>query len=71
MERLIDNNYDQQSIHLFRSLKGNFITYVEKYEKSAGIFTVNVVNNLHSYILLYLNRLIHGLLKVSKRVYDK
>lgn len=32
---------------------------------------MNIVNNLHSYILLYLNRLIHGLLKVSKRVYDK
>jgi hypothetical protein len=71
MEQIFANNYDQQAIHCFRALKGNFFNHVEKYEKASGIFTVNIVNNLHSYILLYLNRLVHGLLKVSKRVYDK
>jgi hypothetical protein len=71
MEQVFSNNYDQQAIHCFRSLKGNSFSHVEKYEKAAGIFTVNIVNNLHSYILLYLNRLLHGLLKVSKRVYDR
>jgi hypothetical protein len=30
-----------------------------------------MVKNLHSYIILYLNRLIHGLLTVSKEFYEK
>jgi hypothetical protein len=29
-----------------------------------------MVKNLHSYITLYLNRLIHGLLTISKKFYD-
>lgn len=71
VEQIFENNYDQQAVHLFRSLKGNYFTHVDRIEKAAGVFTINIVNNLHSYILLYLNRLIHGLLRVSKRVYDK
>jgi hypothetical protein len=30
-----------------------------------------MVHNLHSYIVLYLNRVIHGLLTVSKEFYEK
>jgi hypothetical protein len=30
-------------------------------------YSIDVVNNLHSYTLAYLNRLIHGLLTVSAR----
>jgi hypothetical protein len=71
LEQIFANNYDQQAIHCFRSLRGNSFSHVERFEKAAGIFTVNIVNNLHSYIIHYLNRLIHGLLKVSKRVYDR
>jgi len=36
-----------------------------------GKFATQMVKNLRSYILLYLNRIIHGLLKVSKNFYDK
>ena len=35
------------------------------------MFATHMVKNLHSYILLYLNRLIHGLLSVSKLFFEK
>lgn len=34
------------------------------------MFASHMVKNLHSYIILYLNRLIHGLLIVSKYFYE-
>jgi len=34
-------------------------------EKVCGKFTVKIVNNLHTYVLTYLNRLIHGLMTVA------
>ena len=36
-----------------------------------GKFATKTVNNLHSYIVIYLNRLIHGLLTVSKQLYEE
>ena len=71
LAQIFVNNYDQQAAHLFRSLRGSHFTHVETIEKAAGVFTYNIANNLHSYVLLYLNRLIHGLLKVARRVYDR
>lgn len=71
VEELFENNYDQQAVHIFRSVLSTGFTNVEKIEKASGVFAVSIVNNLHSYIILYLNRLIHGLLKVSKKFYDK
>ena len=47
------------------------MTNIPKYEKASGKFARQMVKNLHSYITLYLNRLIHGLLTVSKTFYDK
>lgn len=39
--------------------------YISIYEKAFGKYSCQVVKNLHTYIIKYLNRLIHGLIKVS------
>ena len=70
MKELQKNNFDQQSKLLLRELERDGFTHIEKYEKACGKFAYKTVNNLHSYIVLYLNRIIHGLLKVSKELYD-
>jgi hypothetical protein len=46
-------------------LKGN--NSVQKYERIAANYSIDIVNNLHSYIITYLNRLIHGLLTVANK----
>lgn len=66
MSEVQENNYDQQSRLLLRELEKDGFTHVERYEKACGKFGFKIVANLHSYIVLYLNRIIHGLLKVSK-----
>ena len=40
--------------------------YIDEGEKISGKFCSKIVKNLHSYIIDFLNRLIHGLLKVGK-----
>lgn len=56
---------------MLRYLKEDEINYIPKYEKAYGKFSAHMVKNLHSYIVLYLNRLIHGLLTIAKEFYDK
>ena len=70
MKGIESNNYDQQAQLLLRELERDGFTHVERYEKACGKFAVKTVNNLHRYIVLYLNRIIHGLLTVSKKLYD-
>jgi hypothetical protein len=70
MKEVIENNFDQQSKLLLRELERDGFTHIEKYEKACGKFAYKIVNNLHSYIVLYLNRIIHGLLTTSKELYD-
>jgi hypothetical protein len=48
-----------------KNLQEDGITSIPKYEKATGKFATQTIKNLHSYIILYLNRLIHGLLTVS------
>jgi hypothetical protein len=45
-------------------------TYMDALEKACGVFSVKVVNNLHNYIITYLNRLIHGLMTVSDKWFN-
>lgn len=45
--------------------------YIDEGEKISGKFCSKVVKNLHSYIIAYLNRLIHGLLKVAKDFFEE
>ncbi len=70
MKDIQKNNFDQQSRIFLIQLERDGFTHIEKYEKACGKFGYKVVNNLHRYIVLYLNRIIHGLLKVSKELYD-
>ena len=44
---------------------------IDEVERICGKFACKVVQNLHSYIIAYLNRLIHGLCKVSKEFYEQ
>jgi len=46
-------------------IKGN--KKKKKYERMAASYSIGIVNNLHCYIITYLNRLIHGLLTVANR----
>jgi hypothetical protein len=50
-----------------RELMAQGSPQIEKYERIAACYSVGIVNNLHAYILAYLNRLIHGLLAVGQR----
>ena len=40
-------------------------------EQIAGRYSIEIVNNLHSYLITYLNRLIHGLMNVAERFWVK
>jgi hypothetical protein len=43
--------------------------HVDILEKISGKFSYKIVKNLHEYIVIYLNKLIHGLLKVANKRY--
>lgn len=45
--------------------------FINKVEKASGKYSFKVVKNLHVYIISYLNRLLHGLLKVSKEFHEE
>ena len=70
MKEVTDQNFDQQSLLLLKQLQKDGFTHVEKIERACGKYATKTVNNLHCYIVLYLNRIIHGLLKVSKQLYE-
>jgi len=36
-------------------------------EKAFGMHAFETVNNLHNYVILYLNRLIHGLIRAGNK----
>lgn len=48
-----------------RELQNNGYNEIEMYERISAKYSIDIVNNLHSYIITYLNRLIHGLLTVA------
>jgi hypothetical protein len=70
MAEVEENNYDQQARLLLKELEKDGFSHIEKIEKACGKFAYKTVNNLHCYIILYLNRIIHGLLTVSKDLYE-
>jgi hypothetical protein len=45
--------------------------HIDKIEKISGKFSHKVVKNLHSHIITYLNKLIHGLLKAAKELFEQ
>ena len=66
MKNIYLNNYDQQ----YETMEGEQISkqapFMSKHERICGKFSLKVVKNLENYIIIYLNRLIHGLMTVSK-----
>lgn len=70
MKEVTEHNFDQQSLLLLKELEDDGFTHVEKIERACGKYAIKTVNNLHFYITLYLNRVIHGLLTVSKQLYE-
>ena len=71
MDDLCDNNYEMQSKIMKFQIDGEDSgEFIDENEKISGKFCSKVVKNLHSYIIAYLNRLVHGLLKVSKEFYE-
>jgi hypothetical protein len=56
-----------QSELLMRELFIKGTNSIQKYEKISANYSIDIVNNLHSYIVSYLNRLIHGLLTVAAK----
>ncbi len=71
MKEIQENNFDQQTKLLSQELfeKDGFF-HIDRIEKVCGKFAFKTVSNLHTYIVLYLNRIIHGLLTVSKKLYE-
>jgi hypothetical protein len=67
LAELAENNFYMQSELLMRKLIAGEFSQIDRYERISAQFSIDIVNNLHSYIIAYLNRLIHGLLAVFKR----
>lgn len=70
MQELAENNFQMMPDILAREMEQKGDEHVDEVEKVSGKFSVKVVNNLHSYIIGFLNRLIHGLMKVAKQMHD-
>jgi hypothetical protein len=45
--------------------------YLDELDQTTGCFSINMANNLQSQVVNYLNRLIHGLLTVSNKLFEK
>jgi hypothetical protein len=46
-------------------------THIERLERAFGKHSYQTVSCLHNYIILYLNRLIHGLMIVSNSFHER
>lgn len=69
MAEIFKNNYEMQSKILQNEIQTKGDEFIDPIEKISGKFSYKVVKNLHTYIITYLNRLIHGLLKASKEFF--
>ena len=70
MTDLFKNNYEMQSSILQHELNFKGDEFIDQVEKASGKLSYKVVKNLHTYIITYLNKLIHGLFKASKEFFD-
>ena len=66
MEHIESQFYEQEFKILQSELLSNEAPFLNKEERICGKFSVKVVNNIKNCIVIYLNRLIHGLMSVSK-----
>ena len=71
MQNIQKNNFQNQSKNNYCHLAKGDNHHIAEEEKVIGKFISKTVMSLETYIISYLNRLIHGLLKVSQEAYDK
>lgn len=72
MKKINENNYKMQELLLDRKRADYFEEgheFIEEMEWATSIFSLDMIKNFQNYVVSYLNRLIHGLLNVSKRFY--
>jgi NADH dehydrogenase/NADH:ubiquinone oxidoreductase subunit G len=68
VKSISDQNYEQQFAILMSELHNDADSFIERNEKISAKFAWKSVNNIESFIVSYLNRLIHGLTSVSKKL---
>lgn len=69
MANVETNLYEQEFKILQSELLSKEAPFLNKYERVCGKFSTKVVNNLKNCVVVYLNRLIHGLMSVSDTIY--
>ena len=69
MQNVENSIYQQQYKILQSELLSSEAPFMSRYERVCGKFSTKVVNNLKNCVILYLNRLIHGLMTVSDTLF--
>lgn len=69
MSNVEDNLYEQYFSILQSELMSKEAPFLNRYERVCGKFSTKVVDNLKNCIVIYLNRLIHGLMFVSTEAF--
>ena len=65
-EEIQNNKYYQYVSRIKESLDAQQFTNMSKLQRSNGLFTVNTIEALHLDVVVYLNKIIHCLLRVAK-----
>jgi hypothetical protein len=68
VKSIFEKNYEQQFAILMSELRNDADSFIERNEKISAKFAWKSVNNIESFIVSYLNRLIHSLTSVSKEL---
>jgi hypothetical protein len=71
MKNIQEINYKQQVELLENEIENTDCLYLDKIQRTSGKFACKIVNNAESFIVGYLNRLIHGLANVSKKCFKE
>ena len=69
MENIEKNLYQQEFKILKSELLSKEAPFLNRYERVCSKFSIKLVNNLKNCVVIYLNRLIHGLMSVSNTLH--
>ena len=70
LKEIMANNFEQQSL-LSRDSDLKDIDYFSEFEGKTGFFNAHLSRNSESYLIAYLNALIHGLLKAAEKLKEE
>lgn len=70
MSNVETNLYSQEFKILQSELLSKEAVFLNRYERICGKFSAKVVENLKNCMVIYLNRLIHGLMTVSENLFN-